>query len=143
MQVPLLDLKRQYASLKTEIDEAIQTVLDHGLFVMGPEVKELEAQVADSRKPESWQKVDPGDATDLVSSETLTVQLPVGDELIGNISISPNVCTPNGDGQNEEVTIAFSVFKVNVPRLIKVTVYSLNGEQILELLNRVDSSGNY
>ncbi len=46
MKVPLLDLKRQYSSIKDEINGAIQNVLDHGMFIMGPEVKELEAELA-------------------------------------------------------------------------------------------------
>lgn len=46
MKVPLLDLKRQYRTIKPEIDEAIQRVLDHAMFIMGPEVKELEEKVA-------------------------------------------------------------------------------------------------
>ena len=37
------DLKSQYAALKTEIDAGIQRVLDHGQYIMGPEVKELES----------------------------------------------------------------------------------------------------
>ena len=37
------DLKTQYAVLKTEIDAGIQRVLDHGQYIMGPEVKALEA----------------------------------------------------------------------------------------------------
>jgi dTDP-4-amino-4,6-dideoxygalactose transaminase len=47
MKVPLLDLKRQYASIKPEIGHAIQKVLDHGMFIMGPEVKELEQKLAE------------------------------------------------------------------------------------------------
>jgi UDP-2-acetamido-2-deoxy-ribo-hexuluronate aminotransferase len=46
MKVPLLDLKRQYVAIKGEIDSSIQKVLDHGMFVMGPEVKELEEKLA-------------------------------------------------------------------------------------------------
>jgi dTDP-4-amino-4,6-dideoxygalactose transaminase len=46
MKVPLLDLKRQYASIKVEINGVIQKVLDHGMFIMGPEVKELEEKLA-------------------------------------------------------------------------------------------------
>jgi UDP-2-acetamido-2-deoxy-ribo-hexuluronate aminotransferase len=37
-----IDLKTQYAALKHSIDARIQRVLDHGQYVMGPEVKELE-----------------------------------------------------------------------------------------------------
>ncbi len=38
-----IDLKSQYAALKTSIDARIQRVLDHGQYIMGPEVGELEA----------------------------------------------------------------------------------------------------
>ncbi|MBA4177082.1 MAG: aminotransferase DegT [Leptothrix sp. (in: Bacteria)] len=40
------DLKTQYAALKPDIDARIQRVLDHGQYIMGPEVKELEAALA-------------------------------------------------------------------------------------------------
>jgi UDP-2-acetamido-2-deoxy-ribo-hexuluronate aminotransferase len=36
------DLKAQYAALKPSIDARIQRVLDHGQYILGPEVKELE-----------------------------------------------------------------------------------------------------
>src|SRR5678816_3917200 len=37
-----IDLKSQYRALKTDIDARIQRVLDHGQYIMGPEVQELE-----------------------------------------------------------------------------------------------------
>jgi UDP-2-acetamido-2-deoxy-ribo-hexuluronate aminotransferase len=37
------DLRTQYAALKTSVDARIQRVLDHGQYIMGPEVAELEA----------------------------------------------------------------------------------------------------
>lgn len=40
-----IDLKTQYAGLKDGIDRRIQTVLDHGKFIMGPEIGELEEQL--------------------------------------------------------------------------------------------------
>ncbi len=40
------DLKAQYAALKTSIDARIQRVLDHGQYILGPEVKELEERLA-------------------------------------------------------------------------------------------------
>ncbi len=42
-----IDLAAQYKHLKTRIDDRIQTVLDHGKYIMGPEVAELESQLAD------------------------------------------------------------------------------------------------
>jgi UDP-2-acetamido-2-deoxy-ribo-hexuluronate aminotransferase len=44
--VEFVDLKKQYKLMKSAIDGRIQTVLDHGQFIMGPEVKELEEKLA-------------------------------------------------------------------------------------------------
>ncbi len=43
----MLDLVTQYKQLKPELDEAIQRVLQSGQFIMGPELKALEDEVAD------------------------------------------------------------------------------------------------
>lgn len=40
-----IDLKSQYQRLKTEIDAGIQRVLDHGQYILGPEVAELEEKL--------------------------------------------------------------------------------------------------
>lgn len=42
----LIDLKTQYQRLKAEIDAGIQRVLDHGQYILGPEVAELEEKLA-------------------------------------------------------------------------------------------------
>jgi dTDP-4-amino-4,6-dideoxygalactose transaminase len=47
VKVPLLDLKAQYATIKEEIREAVDRVLDGQQFIMGPEVAALETAVAD------------------------------------------------------------------------------------------------
>lgn len=44
--IPFIDLKAQYRALKHTIDARIHTVLDHGQFIMGPEVRELERKLA-------------------------------------------------------------------------------------------------
>lgn len=41
-----IDLKSQYKRLKAEIDANIQRVLDHGQYILGPEVAELEEKLA-------------------------------------------------------------------------------------------------
>jgi UDP-2-acetamido-2-deoxy-ribo-hexuluronate aminotransferase len=41
-----IDLKSQYAALRETINARIQKVLDHGQYILGPEVKELEAKLA-------------------------------------------------------------------------------------------------
>ena len=45
-QLQFIDLKTQYQALKADIDARIQRVLDHGQYIMGPEVRELEERLA-------------------------------------------------------------------------------------------------
>lgn len=47
MRVPFLDLKRQYRSIKQEIDGAIQAVLESQQFILGQEVEEFERRMAE------------------------------------------------------------------------------------------------
>lgn len=42
-----IDLAAQYQHLKEKIDARIQAVLDHGKYIMGPEVQELEQQLSE------------------------------------------------------------------------------------------------
>jgi dTDP-4-amino-4,6-dideoxygalactose transaminase len=44
--IPFVDLKAQYASIKSEVAEAIQRVLDSAQFTLGPEVAALEEEFA-------------------------------------------------------------------------------------------------
>ncbi|MGE3618391.1 MAG: DegT/DnrJ/EryC1/StrS family aminotransferase, partial [Gemmatimonadales bacterium] len=46
MNVPLLDLKAQYASIRQDLDRAVAAVVERQEFIMGREVGELEAAVA-------------------------------------------------------------------------------------------------
>ena len=40
--IPFVDLKTQYQALKPQIQQRMNAVLDHGQYIMGPEVRELE-----------------------------------------------------------------------------------------------------
>ena len=44
--LPFADLKAQYAALREQIGARLQRVLDHGQYIMGPEVQELEQRLA-------------------------------------------------------------------------------------------------
>lgn len=46
MNIPLVDLKSQYKALKDSINTRIQKVLEHGAYINGPEVQELENVLA-------------------------------------------------------------------------------------------------
>ena len=47
MAIQFVDLALQYRALKETINARMQAVLDHGRYIMGPEVEELEARLAD------------------------------------------------------------------------------------------------
>ena len=46
MEVPLLDLRKQYELIQKEIENAVQTVLRSGRYILGPNVQALEREVA-------------------------------------------------------------------------------------------------
>jgi len=43
--IPFVDLKEQYQGLKPRIQERLNRVLEHGQYIMGPEVQELEQRL--------------------------------------------------------------------------------------------------
>ncbi len=46
-RIPLMDLPADQAGIRDEIDAAIREVVDSGWFILGPNVKELESEVAE------------------------------------------------------------------------------------------------
>ena len=46
MAVPVLDLKAQYQHIRPAIDDAVRSVLESGQFVLGPNVRALEEELA-------------------------------------------------------------------------------------------------
>ena len=47
VKIPLLDLVAQYQAIKSEIDTAVQRVLDSGWFILGEEVASFEEEMAE------------------------------------------------------------------------------------------------
>jgi len=44
--IPILDLRREYNSIKAELDHAVSRVLGSGTFILGPELETLEGEIA-------------------------------------------------------------------------------------------------
>jgi len=80
MQVPLLDLKGQYAPLRTEIEAAIREVCDAQRFVLGPRVAELEADVA--RYSQTKHGLGLSSGTDALLLALMALDIGPGDEVI-------------------------------------------------------------
>ena len=79
-KLDFIDLKTQYAALKPRIAERMQRVLDHGQYIMGPEVTELEQQLAAHTGARHCVTVASGTEALLISLMALGIQ--PGDEVI-------------------------------------------------------------
>jgi dTDP-4-amino-4,6-dideoxygalactose transaminase len=80
MQVPLLDLKAQYATIREEILAAVSEVLESQVCIGGPKVAELEkkiAQISDCRFA-----VGASSGTDAILNSLLSLGIGAGDEVI-------------------------------------------------------------
>ena len=74
------DLKSQYAALKTSVDARIQRVLDHGQYILGPEVAELETALATFTGSKHCITVASG--TEALLIALMAIELKPGDEVI-------------------------------------------------------------
>ena len=75
-----IDLKSQYAALREPINARIQRVLDHGQYIMGPEVKELEDKLAAYTGSKHCVTVSSGTEALLIS--LMALDLKPGDEVV-------------------------------------------------------------
>ncbi len=80
MNVPLLDLKAQYQSLKKELDDAILKVAESQYFILGPEVIKLEENFCESLGCKYSIGVSSG--TDALLLALMSIDLKPGDEVI-------------------------------------------------------------
>jgi UDP-2-acetamido-2-deoxy-ribo-hexuluronate aminotransferase len=80
MNIPFIDLKAQYRALQPQIQDRINRVLEHGQYIMGPEVQELEQKLAVFTESKHCITVASGTEALLISLMALGIQ--PGDEVI-------------------------------------------------------------
>ena len=80
MKVPFLDLKIQYQSIKEEINQALQQVMENTAFAGGPYVAKFEKEFADFCGSEH--AVGVGSGTDALWLSLLSLGIGEGDEVI-------------------------------------------------------------
>ncbi len=80
MSIPFIDLKAQYHALKPTIQERIDNVLEHGQYILGPEVNELEERLASFTGTQDCVTVASG--TDALLVSLMALGVGPGDEVI-------------------------------------------------------------
>lgn len=80
MQIPFVDLKAQYLSIKTEVNAAIQRVLDNTAFIMGREVAAFEEAFAEYVGARHCVAVNSGTAA--IQLAVQACEIGAGDEVI-------------------------------------------------------------
>jgi len=100
MTVPLLDLRAQYAEIRTEMDDAVRRVMESTRFIGGPEVTGLEEEVA--RYSQCAHAIGVASGTDALLLALWALGIGAGDEVITSAysffasagTISNNDATP-------------------------------------------------
>jgi UDP-2-acetamido-2-deoxy-ribo-hexuluronate aminotransferase len=120
--IPFIDLKSQYAALKPDIQARINAVLEHGQYIMGPEVYELEEKLAAYTGAKHCVTVASGTEALLISLMALDIK--PGDEIITTpftfvataevmvilgakpvfVDIEPDTCNINASLIEEKIT---------------------------------------
>lgn len=105
---------------------------------------EFSSWVFNSEDPDQIrQQVRPGNATFRFSGDVLAVKTPVGGNLLVNVAVGPNPFTPNGDGLNETLTIAYNLREVATDRTVSVHIYNLAGQEVVTLPPTRSRSGQF
>ncbi|MFO1022635.1 MAG: DegT/DnrJ/EryC1/StrS family aminotransferase [Planctomycetales bacterium] len=80
MAIPILDLKAHHAPLRGEILAAIEKVFDTNAFILGPQVQELETQIA--KYCQSAHAIGVSSGTDALLVALMALDVKAGDEVI-------------------------------------------------------------
>ena len=78
--VPFVDLKKQYDNIKTEIDNAIQNVIDETVFIKGKYVNTFEKEYAKQYNVKHC--ISCGNGTDAIYITLKSLNIGPGDEVI-------------------------------------------------------------
>lgn len=80
MKVPLLDLKAQYSTIRSEVRQAIERIVESQHFILGPEVEALEKEIAAFCQARFAIGVSSG--TDALLAALMAIGIVPGDEVI-------------------------------------------------------------
>lgn len=77
--IPFIDLKTQQQRIRQQIEQAIIKVLDHGQYIMGPEIDELESQLA--QRTQRKHAISCANGTDALALVLMALDIKAGDAI--------------------------------------------------------------
>lgn len=121
MQVPLLDLKAQYATIRDEVLAAVAEVLESQRCVGGPKIAEIEEKIATLSDCKFGVGVSSG--TDAILNSLMSLDIGLGDEVVTTpfTFFSTAGCIVRAGGKPVFVDIEPKTYNIN-PALIEKAV---------------------
>ena len=111
------------------------TIFDFTTFFNG--------SIGHSSIPDSWQRVDPGDANETRDSEKTVILALERGAVLGDIEVKNKIFTPNGDGINDDMAVSFSLMRVKASTPLQVQIYDLGGRLIHQLREEYITTGRH
>jgi UDP-2-acetamido-2-deoxy-ribo-hexuluronate aminotransferase len=150
MKIQFANLQAQYQKHKTEIDEAIQGVLDSAAFIMGPAVHELEKKLAEYTGSYA---ITCANGTDALQIAMLAIDIKPGDEvittpftfiataeMIAAVGAIPVFVDINEDDYNIDVTKIEAAITSKTKAIISVSLYGQPSD--MDAINKIASQHN-
>ena len=133
-KIQMVDLQRQYAAIKPQIDEAIQNVIDQTQFIKGPQVRAFEQHL--KQYLEVNHCISCGNGTDALQIALMALQLPshaevilpaftyiATIEVIALLGLTPILVDVNPDTYNIDVTQIETAITPNTKVILPVHLY--------------------
>jgi hypothetical protein len=73
----------------------------------------------------------------------LSVAVPISKNLLANVTATPPVFTPNGDGTNDRAAVRYDITNIARQTPVKVLVFDLSGRLVRHLLEETAVSGRF
>ena len=137
MNIPLVDLKANYLSIKNEIDSAIQDVLNSSSFIMGPFVKRFEENFA--RFCQMKHAVGCANGTAAVHLALLVAGIKKGDEVltVPNTFIATTECISYVGGKIKFVDVAPQTALIDIDALEKAITKKTKALIVVDLYGQM------
>ena len=103
------------------------------------------ASLGQSSTPQSWQRVDAADATELEPGQGMILLGTLNDQDVRSaLETRPPLFTPNGDGVNDEMVLAFTLKNLSGRQQVDVRIFDLAGRLVRHIgEERAQVSGQY